>query len=162
MLRTPSGAIELAPPELVADVPRLEARLDDETPSLLLVGRRHLRSNNSWMHNVPSLVSGKPRCTVLVHPDDAARLGLADGVRARLTSRVGSVELPVEVTDAMMPGVVSVPHGWGHDAPGASLRVAAEHAGANVNHLTDERHFDPLSGTAALSGVPVTLEAASA
>jgi anaerobic selenocysteine-containing dehydrogenase len=158
VLRTPSGAIELAPPEIVADVERLERTLEARPPALVLVGRRHLRSNNSWMHNVPSLVSGRDRCTVLVHPDDAARLGLVHGAPARITSRVGTVELPVEVSDVMMPGVVSVPHGWGHGEPGTALGVAATHAGASVNRLTDEALYDPLSGTAALSGVPVTLQ----
>lgn len=162
VLRTPSGRIELAPPELVADVERLDASLAAAPPPFLLVGRRHLRSNNSWMHNVPSLVSGRDRCTVLVHPDDAARLGLTDGVRARLRSRVGTIEVPVEVSDAMMPGVVSVPHGWGHDDPASGLGVAARHAGASANALTDDAVLDPLSGTSALSAVPVTLEAVGA
>jgi anaerobic selenocysteine-containing dehydrogenase len=161
VLRTPSGRIELAPAPILADVARLEATLAERPPPMVLIGRRHLRSNNSWMHNVPSLMSGRPRCTVLVHPDDATRLGLTDGVPARVRSRVGVVELPVEVSDAMMPGVVSIPHGWGHDLDGTALGVAGEHAGASVNLLTDEALLDPLSGTSALSGVPVTLETAA-
>jgi anaerobic selenocysteine-containing dehydrogenase len=109
------------------------------------------------MHNLPVLVKGKPRCTAQLNPADAARLGLADGAVARVTSRVGAIEVPVEVTDAIMPGVVSVPHGWGHDRPGIGLRVAAEHAGANSNLLADEELLDPLSGNAVLNGIPVTV-----
>jgi anaerobic selenocysteine-containing dehydrogenase len=104
------------------------------------------------------LVSGKQRCTAHVHPDDAERLGLIDGERAVVRSRAGTVVVPVEVTDDVMPGVVSIPHGWGHDQPGAELAVAAEHAGANSNVLTDELVLEPLSGTAILNGIPVELE----
>ena len=161
VLRTPSGSIELAPPEITADVPRLHSRLSRPEGSLTLVGRRDLRSNNSWMHNIETLVRGRPRCTLWVHPDDAARLGLADGAAARVRSRAGRVEVPVEVTDAIMPGVVSVPHGWGHDAPGIALRVASAHAGVNSNLLADELAMDPLSGNAVLNGIPVTIEPAA-
>ena len=164
ILRTPSGCIELAPPVLLADVDRLRASLDsavdDADRPFLLVGRRHLRSNNSWMHNVSVLVKGKPRCTVHVHPDDAVRLGLADGDAATVTSRVGKVTIPVEVTDGIRPGVVSIPHGWGHDAVGARMRVAAEHAGVNSNVLADEELLDPVSGNAVLNGIPVGLSPA--
>src|SRR5437763_10145663 len=119
-LRTPSGKVELAPEPLVADVPRLLAELGRHRhgDGLVLIGRRDLRSNNSWMHNLPLLVRGKPRCTVWVHPADAARLGLEDGEPARVSSRAGAIEVPVELTEDIMPGVVSIPHGWGHDAPG--------------------------------------------
>ena len=161
VLRTPSGKIELAPPEITADVPRLRSRLSRPEGELTLVGRRDLRSNNSWMHNIETLVRGKPRCTLWVHPDDAARLGLADGGAARVRSRAGRLEVPVEVTDAIMPGVVSVPHGWGHDAPGMALRVASAHAGVNSNLLADELAMDPLSGNAVLNGIPVTVEPAA-
>jgi anaerobic selenocysteine-containing dehydrogenase len=161
VLRTPSGKIELAPPEITADVPRLRSRLSRPDGHLTLVGRRDLRSNNSWMHNIETLVRGRPRCTLWVHPDDAARLGLADGAPARVRSRTGRVEVPVEVTDAIMPGVVSVPHGWGHDAPGIALRVASAHAGVNSNLLADELAMDPLSGNAVLNGIPVTIEPAA-
>jgi anaerobic selenocysteine-containing dehydrogenase len=157
-LKTPSGLVELAPVPLVEDVERL--RLELEAPAgdeMLLVGRRDLRSNNSWMHNLPKLVSGPPRCTAWVHPADAARLGLVDGAPVRVTSRVGTIDVPAEVTADIMPGVVSIPHGWGHDAAGVRLRVAREHAGANSNVLTDEDVLDPLSGTAVLNGIPVTL-----
>jgi anaerobic selenocysteine-containing dehydrogenase len=158
MLATASGEIELAPPMLVADVPRLRAALDAAAqPGFVLVGRRHLRSNNSWMHNVPALAKGKERCTLLVHPDDARRLGLAAGGRARVRSRVGNVEVPVELTDAMMPGVVSLPHGHGHDAPGAALGVAARRPGVNSNLLADETLLDVPSGNAVLNGIPVEL-----
>jgi anaerobic selenocysteine-containing dehydrogenase len=122
---------------------------------MTLIGRRDLRSNNSWMHNVEVLVKGKPRCTLHVHPDDAARLGLADGADAAVSSRTGRVEVPVEVTDAIRPGVVSIPHGWGHDLDGVELGVARRHAGVNSNLLADDQLIDPLSGNAVLNGIPV-------
>jgi anaerobic selenocysteine-containing dehydrogenase len=161
-LRTASGQIELAPPELVADVPRLEASLERRSngDGLVLVGRRQLRSNNSWMHNLPVLVKGKPRCTLQVHPRDAERLGLSDGEPAQVSSRTGTVEVPVEVTDAVMPGVVSLPHGWGHDVPETVQQVAAEHAGSNSNLLADELLLDAVSGNAVLNGIPVEVEPA--
>ncbi len=158
VLRTPSGKIELAPPAIVADVERLRAALDRTDGRMVLVGRRHLRSNNSWMHNLDVLVKGKPTCTLQLNPTDAARLGIGDGETARVASRVGSVAAPVEVTDAIMPGVVSLPHGWGHDQPDVGLRVARAHAGVNSNLLADETAFDPLSGNAVLNGIPVTVE----
>jgi len=158
VLRTPSGKIELAPALLVADVERLRAQLDDSANGMVLIGRRQLRSNNSWMHNLDVLVKGKPRCTMYMHPEDAARLAMADGSLARVTSRAGTIEVPVEVTDAIMPGVVSIPHGWGHGQPHAQLRVAATHAGVNSNLLTDELALDPLSGNAVLCGIPVRIE----
>jgi anaerobic selenocysteine-containing dehydrogenase len=156
LLRTPSGMVELAPPLLAADIERLRAALDTrQNGAMVLIGRRDLRSNNSWMHNVKLLVSGPDRCTVLVHPDDAERLGL--GARATVSTANGSIELPVQVTDEIMPGVVSIPHGWGHDDPDARLRVAARHAGANSNLLADEQLVDPVSGNAVLNGIPVEL-----
>src|SRR3954452_15102138 len=161
-LRTPSGRIELAPAPLVDDVPRLRSALDAPAGGMVLVGRRDLRSNNSWMHNLPLLVRGPVRCTAHVHPDDAMRIGLIDGGLARVSSRAGSIEIPVEVTDRVMPGVVSIPHGWGHDAPGVELRVAREHAGVNTNVLTDELDLEPLTGTAVLNGIPITVEPAGA
>jgi anaerobic selenocysteine-containing dehydrogenase len=155
-LRTASGMIELAPEPLVADVERLVEALErPRNGELVLVGRRNLRSNNSWMHNLPMLVSGPEQCTLHVHPDDATRFELLDGSEAELRSRAGSVRAVVEVTDAVMPGVVSLPHGWGHDAPGSELRVAAEHAGANSNVLADELLLDAVSGNAVLNGIPV-------
>jgi anaerobic selenocysteine-containing dehydrogenase len=156
LLNTPSGKIELAPPYITADVPRLAARLGRENGhALVLVSRRHLRSNNSWMHNVKVLVKGKDRCTLLVHPDDAARLGLGDAQLARVSSEAGAVEVPVEVSDEMMPGVVSLPHGWGHDKPGTRLSVAREHAGVNNNLLAPGHLVDPLSNNAVVNGIPV-------
>jgi anaerobic selenocysteine-containing dehydrogenase len=163
LLRTQSGKIELAPELLASDVPRLRSLLDsepDRSESLTLIGRRQLRSNNSWMHNLPKLVGGPERCTILVNPADAERLGIADGEPARVSGPRGSIELTARVTGDMMPGVVSVPHGWGHDLDGADLAVAREHAGANVNLLGDSGMLEPLSGTAVLNGVPVTLEPA--
>jgi anaerobic selenocysteine-containing dehydrogenase len=109
------------------------------------------------MHNLTPLVRGKVRCTAHVHPDDAGRLGLTDGEPALVRSRAGEVEVPVEVTDAVMPGVVSIPHGWGHDVDGVRLRVASEHPGTNSNVLADESLVDPLSGNAVLNGIPVEL-----
>lgn len=158
VLRTPSGKIELAPPEIVADVPRLQAALGRPVNGgMVLIGRRQLRSNNSWMHNLPPLVKGKDRCTAHVHPSDAERLGLQDGGLARVASAAGAIDVPVEVTDAVMPGVVSVPHGWGHDAEGVQLGVASAHPGVNSNVLADESLIDPLSGNAVLNGIPVEL-----
>jgi anaerobic selenocysteine-containing dehydrogenase len=157
-LKTASGRVELAPEPLVADVDRLHAAMGEHVNGdMVLIGRRDLRSNNSWMHNLPKLVSGPARCTAHVHPDDAARFGLVDGEPVRVASRVGEVEIPVEVTDEVMPGVVSIPHGWGHGADGVELSVARAHAGTNSNVLTDEDVIEPLSGTAVLNGIPVTL-----
>jgi anaerobic selenocysteine-containing dehydrogenase len=157
-LRTASGQIELAPEMLVADVPRLRAALErPASDGPVLVGRRHLRSNNSWMHNLPVLVKGKPRCTLHVHPSDAERYGLTDGEPARLRSRTGTLDAEVEVTDEVMPGVVSLPHGWGHDVPAAQMSVAAAHAGANSNLLADELLIDAVSGNAVLNGIPVEI-----
>jgi anaerobic selenocysteine-containing dehydrogenase len=157
-LRTKSGSIELAAPELLADIPRLRAAIDElSSRDLVLVGRRHLRSNNSWMHNIEVLVKGKPRCTLHVHPDDAVKLGVREGGVARVASRVGEVDAIVEVTDSIRPGVVSLPHGWGHGMPGTRMRVAAERAGVNSNVLTDHEAIDPLSGTSVLNGIPVSV-----
>jgi anaerobic selenocysteine-containing dehydrogenase len=158
MLRTASGKVELAPEPIAADVARLEAALDrSRNGGMVLIGRRQLRSNNSWMHNIQPLVKGKERCTAHVHPDDAARLGLTDGELARVSSRAGAIEVPVEVTDAVMPGVVPIPHGWGHDMDGVRMSVASTHAGTNSNILADEELIDPLSGNAVLNGIPVEM-----
>lgn len=160
MLRTESGKIELAPEPLLADLPRLiESMKSVDDKQMLLIGRRHLRSNNSWMHNIDVLVKGKPRCTMHVHPQDAARLGIVDGGSALVTSRVGSLNVRVEVTDSVRPRVVSLPHGWGHGIRGTRMRVAAEHAGVNSNILTDEEALDPLSGNAVLNAIPVEVVA---
>ncbi len=157
LLRTRSGRIELFPAPIAADLPRLRAALDavPDPGTLQLVGRRHLRSNNSWLHNTPALGGGSNRCTLQVHPDDAARLRLADGGLARIKGEGGELEVPVEVTDGVRPGVVSLPHGWGHDRPGTRLTVASARPGVNVNQLLDGSRLDPLSGTAVLNGFPV-------
>jgi anaerobic selenocysteine-containing dehydrogenase len=126
------------------------------------VGRRHLRDANTWLHNAPSLASGRPRCTLLVHPDDAEARRLVTGGSARVRSRVGEVTVQVEVSDEMMPGVVSLPHGWGHDRDGTRLQVAARRAGVSLNDLTDHEALDPLGGTAVLDGTPVEVTSAGA
>jgi anaerobic selenocysteine-containing dehydrogenase len=158
-LRTSSGKVELAPQMLVDDLARVQADLDAPAGDLVIIGRRQLRSNNSWMHNLPVLAKGAYRCTALVHPHDAARLGLSDGARARINNGARQIEVQVELSDAMMPGVVSLPHGWGHDLPGTRLGVAQERPGVNLNALLDETLRDPLSGNAVLSGIAITMAA---
>jgi anaerobic selenocysteine-containing dehydrogenase len=159
-LYTKGKKINLAPGEYLDDLDRLHGRMESWAPGeLVLIGRRQLRSNNSWMHNSPRLVKGKPRCTLLVNPVDAQRNGLVDGEPAVLSSAAGEVEVPVEVSDEMMPGVVSLPHGWGHGRPGVRLGVASKHAGASINDVTDEHFVDELTGTAALSGQRVKVRA---
>jgi anaerobic selenocysteine-containing dehydrogenase len=158
-LMTPGKRIQLAPELLVRDLARVESELlaspRARNGELLLVGRRDLRSNNSWMHNSQRLVKGPERCTLLMHPDDARARGLAQGQTVQVRSRVGSISVRLELTDAVMPGVVSLPHGWGHGRPGVQLRVATAHAGVSVNDLTDDQAVDALLGTAAFSGTPV-------
>jgi anaerobic selenocysteine-containing dehydrogenase len=158
VLRTPTGKVDLVPAQIAADVPRLQASLTERADGgFVLVGRRQLRSNNSWMHNLPNLVGGTNRCTLHVAPADAERVGLVDGGSALVSSRAGQVVADVEVTEDVMEGVVSLPHGWGHRQPGARIGVAAQHAGVNSNVLTDELVVDPLSGNAVLNGIPVQL-----
>jgi anaerobic selenocysteine-containing dehydrogenase len=152
-LGTPDKKVHLAPKLYLDDLPRLERA--GAPQGLVMIGRRHLRSNNSWLHNSERLVKGPVRCTVMMHPADAAARGLADGATAKVTSARGTIELPVEVTDTMMPGVVSVPHGWGHGRKGVRLRVAASVPGASINDVIDPDRIDALSGTSALSGQPV-------
>lgn len=156
VLRTPSGKVELAPPELIEDLRRLKPKPPGE---FVLIGRRELRSNNSWMHNLPLLVKGPSPCTMLIHPEDARRLGLESGSEAVVSSDMASLEISVEVSDSIMPGVVSIPHGWGHSQPGADMKVAARHAGVNVNRLLDSTRLDPLSGTIVQNAVPVRIKA---
>jgi anaerobic selenocysteine-containing dehydrogenase len=161
VLRTPSGKIELAPPLLRDDLTRAAQDLAVPQPAMVIIGRRHVRSNNSWMHNLPLLAKGPFRCTAIVNPADASRLKLTEGALARIAGRDGQViEAQVEVSDSVMPGVVSLPHGWGHHLPGAQLSVAAERPGANLNAVLDERLRDPLSGNAVLGGVAVEVTAA--
>jgi anaerobic selenocysteine-containing dehydrogenase len=164
IIRTPSKKVELMPTRLVDDLPRLERWIDERSAArtgLVLIGRRQLRTNNSWMHNCPSLVKGPDRSGLLMHPDDAGRLGLATGQDVRVASRTGSVKIRVEVSDTIMPGVVSLPHGFGHQAAKDTMHVAGALPGVNVNDLTDDAMVEPVCGTAVLNGVPVSVEAAS-
>ncbi|MDG9725610.1 molybdopterin oxidoreductase family protein [Streptomyces sp. DH41] len=156
-LKTRSGKVELLPGPIADDLPRLRQALAERPDGLVLVGRRHLRSNNSWMHNIPALTGGSNRCTLHLHPDDAERLGVRAGQPVRIKGAGGEVTAPAEVTDAVRPGVVSLPHGWGHDRPGTRLTHAAAEPGVNVNQLLDGSMLDPLSGNAVLNGVPVEL-----
>jgi anaerobic selenocysteine-containing dehydrogenase len=161
-LVTKSRRIELAPDVLMQDVTRLEQSFftaNSQDFDLALIGRRHLRSNNSWMHNSERLVKGKDRCTLLMNPHDAESRGLQDNQQVCVRSRVGEIELPLEISDEMMPGVVSIPHGWGHGRPGVQMATAQQHAGVSINDLTDEQMLDELTGNAAFSGVPVTVHA---
>ena len=159
-LRTPTGRIDIAPGLFLGEMDRLaRKKAEMESAGMLLVGRRDLKSNNSWMHNIRVLTKGSLSCTLHVHPDDAAGLGVSTGSVVRVTSRVGSVDVTAEVTDSVRRGVVSLPHGWGHNVPGTRMAVAAEKAGVNSNILTDDRMLDPLSGNASLNAIPVTLQA---
>jgi len=159
-LRTPERRIELAPAVYVEDVERLREALEGDAPddSLRLIGRRDLRSNNSWMHNYPRLMGGKDRCTLLMHPDDAADRGLRDSQLVAVESRTGRIEVPLELSDEVMRGVISLPHGWGHHRSGTQTTTARQHPGASLNDVTDDLAVDPLCGTAVLSGVPVRVE----
>ena len=160
-LFTADKNLHLTPPELVADLSRAMAELRGaEQGELMLIGRRDLRTNNSWMHNSERLVKGKDRCALLVHPSDAERLGLASGKQARIMSRTGELLVSVQVSEDIMPGVVCLPHGWGHDREGVSLRVAQSKPGINVNDITDDQVVDVLSGNAVLNGIPVSVVAA--
>ncbi len=158
-LRTEDKKILCAHPDFLAELQRFAASLDDEQlDTLRLIGRRHVRQNNSWLHNSKRLLKGPDRCTLMIHPDDARARDLSDGGMATVTSRVNSVEIPVEVSDDVMPGVVSIPHGFGHGRKGISLSVAREKPGVSINDLTDSARFDPLSGNAVLNAVAVKVE----
>jgi anaerobic selenocysteine-containing dehydrogenase len=161
-LRTADKCIELAPEALVKDVERVKAKFANASLQsnghLLLIGRRQLRGNNSWLHNSARLVRGKPQCTILMHPVDAAQRQLEQGQNVSVRSRVGSVEVPLEISEEMMPGVVSIPHGWGHDRQGSQLGVAQQHAGESINDVTDNLTIDALCGTAAFNGTWVAVE----
>jgi anaerobic selenocysteine-containing dehydrogenase len=157
ILETPSGKIDLVPGYIVSDLPRLKERIAKANEPLVLVSRRQLRSNNSWMHNVAPLMTGKPRCTLLIHPEDASAAGVQDGGFARVCSDAGELEVPVEVSDEMTPGVVCLPHGFGHDKEGARLSVAAQHAGVCSNVLAPGALVDVPSGNAVVNGIPVTV-----
>jgi len=160
-IATDDGQIDIAPADFIREArDQLLAETDDGTSQgLLLIGRRQLRSNNSWMHNSHRLVKGRPQCTLLMHPDDAAARDLANGDRACVQSKAGTLTAAIEVTDAIMPGVVSLPHGWGHDRDGTRLTVARQFPGVSVNDVTSEFDVDTLSGTAAFNGLPVSVRA---
>ena len=156
---TPNGRINLAPEYIVGDIPRLAQRLESgaET-SIVLVSRRHLRSNNSWLHNVDTLMKGRDRCTLLIHPDDAQRLDLSADAPARVISGAGELDVQIEISDEMMAGVVCLPHGWGHDKPGTQMAIARRRPGVNNNRLAPVDFLDALSGNAAVNGIPVQIE----
>jgi anaerobic selenocysteine-containing dehydrogenase len=157
-LRSRKRRINLVPELVIGDLPRLRQRLDREEPGLVLVSRRTLRSHNSWLHNLPMLVTGKPRCTLQMHPHDAASRGLTDGQMVRVKSRTGEIRVRLWITSEMMPGVVSMPFGWGHDRADTRMRVAREHAGANMNEVMDCELVDKPSGTLAVHGAAVVVE----
>ncbi|WP_339545532.1 molybdopterin oxidoreductase family protein [Pseudomonas sp. RA_35y_Pfl2_P32] len=159
-LKTANQQVQAAPAAILADLQRFAALQAPAADELLLIGRRHVRSNNSWMHNYHRLVKGKPRHQLLMHPDDLVQRGLSDGQRVRVSSRVGQIEVEVLASLEMMKGVVSLPHGWGHARPGVQMGIATAQPGSSANDLTDERQLDELSGNAALNGVPVTVAAA--
>jgi anaerobic selenocysteine-containing dehydrogenase len=157
VLGTPDKIIRLAPQYLLDDLPRLAERMQRPAEPLVLVSRRHLRSNNTWLHNVPALMKGRDRCTLLIHPADAARCGITDGDVVTVKSAAGEIKVPVEVTDAIKPGVVSMPHGWGHGKLGTRMSVANGSPGANTNVLSPTTFIDEPSGNGALNGIPVTI-----
>jgi anaerobic selenocysteine-containing dehydrogenase len=157
-LATPDRRIRLAPQPYLEDLSRAAQSLAEPVPGLMLIGRRHVRSNNSWMHNSHRLVKGEPRCTLMINPEDASRRGIQDGAMVRLSSRVGQVHVAAAVTDDVMPGVVSLPHGWGHDRPGVRLSIASLRPGVSINDLVDDQCIDALTGTAVLNGTPVTVD----
>ena len=168
LLRTPDKKLDAAPTVYTTRMREiaqtLSAQPDDadsnepvRNGTFSLIGRRHLRDNNSWLHNSHRLVKGPDRCTLMMHGQDAERLNLQDGDSVSVTSRVGQVALPVEVTDSMMPGVVSLPHGYGHHRPNTELSVAEEFAGVSINDLTDDQIVDPVTGNAAFSDQQVTV-----
>jgi anaerobic selenocysteine-containing dehydrogenase len=159
-LMTHDKRIDLAPAVLVADLDRLRPAMAELSDELVLIGRRHQQDCNSWMHNYERLTRGRARHQLLMHPDDLAARGLTEGALVTVTSRVGSVSVEVAAADDMMPGVVSLPHGYGHQVDGTRLENAAKVTGVSINDLTDPERLD-LSGNAALSGVPVQVEAAA-
>ncbi|MFF0265459.1 molybdopterin-dependent oxidoreductase [Kribbella sp. NPDC004536] len=161
-LHKKSKRIDLAQRMILDDLPRLDALPTLDVGELLLIGRRHLRNNNSWMHNSARLVKGRPRHQLLMHPDDLATRDLADGQLVTITSAAGSVQVEVASSNDIMPGVVSLPHGFGHNRNGSQLSVASQVQGPSVNDITDAALTDPTAGTAAVNGVPVTVEACTA
>ena len=159
-LQTPDKRIHLAIPELLADIDRFVTEMSDRVDSYRLIGRRHVRDNNSWMHNHQRLMKGRPRCQLLMHPDDVAKEGWSAGMTVSVASRVGQVDAELAPSDEMMPGVVSLPHGYGHGRSGTRSGIANRHAGVSCNDITDDQLVDALSGNAAVNGVPVRLSAA--
>jgi anaerobic selenocysteine-containing dehydrogenase len=159
MVSTPSGKVELFQSRFADDVPRLAARLARPNPDLVLISRRHLRSNNSWLHNVPTLMRGRDRCTLLIHPDDAARAGITDGRPAQISTSEGALTVLAEISDEVMPGVVSLPHGWGHGLNGTQLSTANLHPGVNSNLLNPIDVIDVPSNTHVVNGVPCQVRA---
>jgi anaerobic selenocysteine-containing dehydrogenase len=161
-LQTKDKRINCATPEPLSDLPRLLAEFSeqDDTAPFRLIGRRHVRDCNSWMHNYHRLVKGKNRCTLMMHPSDADAQGLSEGAEVAITSRVGTVTAPLEFTDQVMPGVVSLPHGYGHDRTGIKMDIAIANKGVSCNDITDHEYLDDLSGNAAVNGVPVSVSAA--
>jgi anaerobic selenocysteine-containing dehydrogenase len=157
---TPTGKVDIAPPAFAGEPARLERWLEAQRAgSLLLIGRRHMRSNNSWMHNLHSLVKGPDRSALFMHPEDARRLGLIDGTTVRVTSRVGSITAKLAVSKDVMPAVVCLPHGFGHSDARDTMKIAGALGGANANAITDDLFVEPLTGTAVLNGVPVIVAA---
>jgi anaerobic selenocysteine-containing dehydrogenase len=155
-IRTPDQKICLSPERIVRDLTRLESWMEASAVApLRLINRRDARSMNSWLHNATPLAKGPDRCTLQMHPDDAARRGLAQGDIGRLSSHIGAVDVPIEITDAVIEGVVSLPHGFGHSGDGLQLRVATRRAGTNVNRISDDTAFDEPSGASALFGIGV-------
>jgi anaerobic selenocysteine-containing dehydrogenase len=160
-LQTPNQRIQLAIPEVLADIKRFARDTDVAGDHYRLIGRRHVRDNNSWMHNHHRLMKGKPRCQLLMHPDDVAKEGWKSGMLVTIQSRVGAIDAELAASDEMMPGVVSLPHGYGHGLAGTRGEVASRHAGVSCNDITDEQFVDQLSGNAAVNGVSVRLSAAA-
>ncbi|ABZ95169.1 Anaerobic dehydrogenase [Leptospira biflexa serovar Patoc strain 'Patoc 1 (Ames)'] len=162
-LYTNDKKIHLYPDILESDIPRLKTKFKEQinvSQSMfpyLLIGRRHLRNNNSWMHNLPKLMTGKPRCTMMVHPDDAIQLGITNNEEVIVESKVGQLKIPVEITDELMKGVVSIPHGFGHNRSGTSQTIATQFSGVSINDLTDDQIIDEFSGNAAFSGIQVKI-----
>jgi anaerobic selenocysteine-containing dehydrogenase len=159
LLRTEGGRIPLLHPLLESDIGRLRDSMDEAVPEMVLIGRRHIRDMNSWLHNLNNYARGKNRCTLMINPQDARARGLADGDEARITSAVGELVVPVELHDGLMPGVVSLPHGFGHRYRGTRQSVAQEQLpGVSANDLVDDRVLDIPSGTSVVNGVPVSVQ----
>jgi anaerobic selenocysteine-containing dehydrogenase len=162
-LYTNDKKIHLYPEILESDIPRLKTKFKEQINvsqskfPYLLIGRRHLRNNNSWMHNLPKLMTGKPRCTMMMHPDDAIHLGITNNEEVIVESKVGQLKIPVEITDELMKGVVSIPHGFGHNRSGTSQTIATQFSGVSINDLTDDQIIDEFSGNAAFSGIQVKI-----